>query len=156
MSLDKINNKDKFAQGEVNVLRIDSEKLIDQVAKKFKAEILVGKRKDTDESIMEGLAKQGEALAKSKAKSDKEQIKSSIATEDQKDNTSKTDLNQNLRQAEDSGKGFLTTHEILVLINLFEIDMYVKAFRHYEAYYNISGEKDVIAYGGDEESDLRD
>ena len=156
MSLDKINNKEKFVQGEVNVLIIDSEKLIDQVAKKFKAEILVGKRKDTDESIMEGLAKQGEALAKSKAKSDKEQIKSSIATEDQKDNTSKTDLNQNLRQAEDSGKGFLTTHEILVLINLFEIDMYVKAFRHYEAYYIISGEKDVIAYGGDEESDLRD
>ena len=87
-------------------MRIDSEKLIDQVAKKFKAEILVRKRKDTDESIMEGLAKQGEALAKSKAKSDKEQIKSSIATQDQKDNTSKTDLDQNLRQTEDSGKRF--------------------------------------------------
>ncbi len=55
MSLDKINNKEKFAQGEVNVLKIDSEKLIDQVAKKFKAEILAGKRKNTDESIMEGL-----------------------------------------------------------------------------------------------------
>ena len=52
MSLNKINNKEKFVQGEVNVLIIDSEKLIDQVAKKFKAEILVGKRKDTDESIM--------------------------------------------------------------------------------------------------------
>ena len=57
MSLDKINNKKKFAQGEANVLRIDSEKLIDQVAKDFKAEILVRKQKHTDESIMEGLAK---------------------------------------------------------------------------------------------------
>jgi hypothetical protein len=82
-----INNKEKFAQGEVNLLRIDSEKLIDQVAKKFKAEILVGRRKDTYESIMEGLAKQGEALAKSKPRSDEEQMKNSIATEDQKDNT---------------------------------------------------------------------
>jgi hypothetical protein len=34
--------------------------------------------------------------------------------------------------------------------------MFVKAFRHYEAYYKISGEKDVIASGGDEKSDLRD
>ena len=34
MSLNKINNKEKFVQGEVNVLIIDSEKLIDQVAKK--------------------------------------------------------------------------------------------------------------------------
>ena len=57
MSLDKINNKKKFAQGEANVLRIYSEKLIDQVAKDFKAEILEGKQKHTDESIMEGLAK---------------------------------------------------------------------------------------------------
>ena len=151
-----INHKEIVAQGEVNRDRIDSAKLIAQVVKQTKAEIILGKLKDRAESSMEGLVKQGEKMAKLAVRRDKEQMKNALGVEDQKHNITKTDLDQNLRQIEDSGKGFLTTHEILVLINRCEIDMYVKAFRHCEAYYQISGEKDVIASDNDEESDLRD
>ena len=151
-----INHKEIVAQGQVNRDRIDSAKLIAQVVKKTKAEIILGKRKERAESSMEGLTKQGEALTKSKAKSDKEQLKNALGIEDQRHNITKTDLEQKLREEKDSGKGSLSIHEIRVLNNQFEIDMYVEALRHYKAYYKISGEKDVIASDNDEESDLRD
>ena len=151
-----INHKEIVAQGQVNRDRIDSAKLIAQVVKKTKAEIILGKRKERAESSMEGLTKQGEALTKSKAKSDKEQLKNALGIEDQRHNITKTDLEQKLREEKDSGKGSLSIHEIRVLNNQFEIDMYVEALRHYNAYYKISGEKDVIASDNDEESDLRD
>ena len=151
-----INHKEIVAQGQVNRDRIDSAKLIAQVVKKTKAEIIMGKRKERAESSMEGLTKQGEALAKSKANSGKEQLKNALGIEDQKHNITKTDLEQKLREDKDSGKGSLSIHEIRVLNNQFEIDMYVEALRHYKAYYKISGEKDVIASDNDEESDLRD
>ena len=151
-----INHKEIVAQGEVNRNRIDSAKLIAIVAKQSKAAMLLGKRKARAESAMEGLAKQGEKLTKSKAKSDKEQIQNAIALEDQRNIVSKTDLEKKLRQDKDSSKGPLTTHEIRVLNNQFEIDMNVEALRHYKAYYKISGEKDVIASDSEEESDLRD
>ena len=151
-----INHKEIVAQGEVNRDRIDSAKLIAQVVKQSKAEIILGKRKDRAESSMEGLVKQGEKIAKSTARSDKEKLKNDLGIEDQKYNITKTDLDRKLRQAKDFGKVSLTTHEIRVLNNQFEIDMYVEALRHYKAYYKISGEKDVIASDNDEESDLRD
>ena len=151
-----INHKEIVAQGEVNRDRIDSAKLIAQVVKQSKAEIILGKRKDRAESSMEGLVKQGEKIAKYTARSDKEKLKNDLGIEDQKYNITKTDLDRKLRQAKDCGKGSLTTHEIRVLNNQFEIDMYVEALRHYKAYYKISGEKDVIASDNDEESDLRD
>ena len=151
-----INHKEIVAQGQVNRDRIDSAKLIAQVVKKTKAEIILGKRKERAESSMEGLTKQGEALTKSKAKSDKEQLKNALGIEDQRHNITKIDLEQKLREEKDSGKGSLSIHEIRVLNNQFEIDMYVEALRHYKAYYKISGEKDVIASDNDEESDLRD
>ena len=140
-----INHKEIVAQGDVNRDRIDSAKLIAQVVKQSKAEIILGKRKDRAESSMEGLVKQGEKIAKSTARSDKEKLKNDLGIEDQKHNITKTDLNQKLRQAKDSGKGSLTTYEIQVLNNQFEIDMYAEALRHYKAYYKISGEKDVDA-----------
>ncbi len=105
---------------------------------------------------MEGLVKQGEKIAKYTARSDKEKLKNDLGIEDQKHNITKTDLDQKLRQTKVSGKGSLNTHQIRVLNNQFEIDMYVEALRHYKAYYKISGEKDVIASDNDEESDLRD
>ena len=151
-----INHKEIVAQGEVNRDRIDSAKLIAQVVKQSKAEIILGKRKDRAESSMEGLVKQGEKIAKYTARSDKEKLKNDLGIEDQKHNITKTDLEQKLREDKDSGKGSLSIHEIRVLNNQFEIDMYVEALRHYKAYYKISGEKDVIASDNDEESDLMD
>ena len=89
-----INHKEIVAQGEVNRDRIDSAKLIAQVVKQSKAEIILGKRKDRAESSMEGLVKQGEKIAKYTARSDKEKLKNDLGIEDQKYNITKTDLDR--------------------------------------------------------------
>jgi hypothetical protein len=47
----------------------------------------------------------------------------------------------------------LSWHDKRVLNNQFEIDMYVEALRHYKVYYEISGEKNIIAAESDVESD---
>ena len=88
-----INHKEIVAQGEVNRDRIDSAKLIAQVVKQSKAEIILGKQKNRAESSMEGLVKQGEKIAKSTARSDKEKLKNDLGIEDQKYNK-KTELDQ--------------------------------------------------------------
>ena len=148
-----INHEAIVAQGEENRNRIDAAKAIAQVTKESKADSLLKKRKERAESKLNGLETQGEKLARTIAKSGKEKTKNEKASEDQRNTLVKTELEQKLRQAKSNSDGSLTMHEKRVLNNQFEIDMYVEALRHYIAYYEISGEKNIIAADSDVESD---
>ena len=148
-----INHEAIVAQGEDNRNRIDAAKAIAQVTKESKAVVLLKKRKERAESKLSGLETQGEKLARTIAKSDKEKTKNEKALEDQRNTLVKTELEQKFRHDKGNSDGSLTMHEKRVLNNQFEIDMYVEALRHYKAYYKISGEKNIIAADSDVESD---
>ena len=148
-----INHEAIVAQGEENRNRIDAVKAIAQVAKESKATVLLRKRKERAQSKLDGLEVQGEKLAKTIAKSDKEKMKNEKASEDQRNTLTKTVLEQNLMQAKVNNDIALSKHDKRVLNNQFEIDMYVEALRHYKVYYEISGEKNIIAAESDVESD---
>ena len=102
---------------------------------------------------MASLGGESKKLRKSLEKSGNQKMKTDLAVEDARFILAKTCLEQTMRNIKAAGKGTMGLHEKKVLNHQLNIDLYQESLRHFQNYFVIKGQADIVDQSDDEESD---